>query len=265
MGFFTWLGRGAEKERAYARLKALQEQYGVHGERIIKLSARTDLARKSAGSTARAFEYVETVFVAATQQYARMGEQLQSIEEGLGKGRVGDFRTAESEMPKLGSQLDELAQRLSVWEAKWQEVPPRLEDARRNLLLLREQVAAAAAVVGAALTPVNRLASMERYADQAENALAAGNPIEADHLIDDLSLSMEKLSSEIATYASGAAAITDLEQEFTMLQERAAAELPAEAAAALAATQALMTRLRPALAAGKLEQFQADLLQIQKQ
>lgn len=267
MSWFAWFGRGAERERAYARLNAVKEAYGQHGARVIKLSARTDLARKSAGSTQKAFDYVERTFVEATQEYARIQDLIDAMEAGLLKGKVGDFPAIEAAVKGLGPKLDELERNLSNWEATWQQVPIRLEEARQALAGLRRQVEAAEAGLGAPLPLSPRLASMEQHLARTAETIAGGNPVEANHLLDDLHIAMEKLEDEIGLYASGVGAIAQAEQDAAALRDRIASRPdggPAEALAAVAAAEALLPRLKPSLSAGKLEHFQQDLLQVQR-
>lgn len=242
----------------------MKESYGSHGDRVIRLSARTDIARKSAGATARSFEYVENVFVAATQEYARIATLLENLEAGLAKGRVGDFAGAESALKGLGPRLDELDRHLTEWESRWQQVPLQIDAVQQELTTLRMQVEAAAAEAGAPLPLSDKLASMAQHLERTRSALAAGNPVEAGHLVDDLRIAIRKVGDEATLYISGAGAVTQAERETAALKERLGEGAGAEAVAALAAAEALLPRLRPALAAGKLEPFQADLLQVQK-
>ncbi|HEY3368467.1 MAG TPA: hypothetical protein VGK74_25715 [Symbiobacteriaceae bacterium] len=265
MGFFTWLGRGPEKERAYARLTGLKEQFGGYGDRIIKLSARTDIARKSAGSTKQAFEFVEQAFLAATQEYTHIGDLLQSIETGLEKGRIGEFGAADQALRKLGEKFAELERHLAAWEAKWQDVPRQIEDVRQALAELKAQAQSAAEALGGPLPLDPRLAAAEQHLERTVQTLAAGNPVEAGHLVDDLRLALRKLGNDVGGYISGVGAIAQVEQDLAEAKTRLGTDATGEAVAAMAAAEALLPRLRPALAAGKLEQFQQDLLQIQKQ
>lgn len=267
MGWFTWLGRGAERDRAYARLNAIRQAYGDQGSRVIKLSARTELARKAAGSTQRAFEFVERAFLAATQEYARIAELLDGIEARLAKGQVGDLGGAESAVKGLTPKLDELERNLGTWEARWQQVPLEIDEADRALAELRHQVEAAAAAVGAPLPLTDRLTAMTQHLARTKATLAEGNPVEAGHLLEDLRIGMAKIGEQTSHYVSGAGAITQAESDMAAMRDRLAQlpEAPAEAVAALAAAEALLPRLRPALAAGRLEPFQADLLSLQRQ
>jgi hypothetical protein len=265
MDWLRWFGRWGERDQAKVRLQKLQEAYAAHGDRVIRLSARTDLARKSAGSTQRAFAFVESAFAAATQEYARINDLFDGLQAGLAKGRVGDFGAVDRAIKGLGPKLDELERQLGTWEAKWQQTPREIDEAERTLAALRVLVEQAVAAVGAPLPLSDRLASMEAHLERCRKVLAEGNPVEAGHLVGDLQLALEKVGSDTSTYVSGASAITAAEQEIAQLRERlaAAGERP-EAAAALDAAAGYIPGLRPALAAGKLEQFQADLLQLQK-
>lgn len=266
MEWLTWFGRWGEKDRAYARLTRLQESYGGHGERVIKLSARTDLARKSAGSTQRAFEFVDRAFVSATQEYARIGDVLTGLQAGLGKGKIGDFGVAENALKGLGPKLDELERHLQTWEAKWSQVPLDLAEAEVHLNALRVQIEQAAAEVGAPLPLSDKLAAMTQHLERTRQVLAEGNPIEAGHLVEDLRLTINKISEDVTSYITGASAIAQVEQEIARLAERvdAAGEPGAGARAPLAAAEAILPGLRPALAAGKLDHFQAELLRLQQ-
>jgi len=266
MEWLKWFGRWPEKERAYTRLGELKQQYGEQGSRVIKLSARTDLARKSAGSTQRALEFVENAFVTATQEYARIGGLFEGLEAGLTRGKVGDFGAVETALRGLGPKMDELDRNLSIWEARWQEVPRQIEQAEQQVAMVKAQAEAAAAHVGAPLPLSDRVAAMEQHLARVRAALAQGNPVEASHLLEDLQIALTKVGEQVTQYASGAGAITQAEQDVARARERLAASpnAPAEAVGATAAAEALLARLRPALAAGKLEQFQADLLQIQR-
>ncbi|MFZ5816637.1 MAG: hypothetical protein ACOY93_15310 [Bacillota bacterium] len=264
--WLIWFGRGAEKERAYARLEAARQQYGAHGERVIKLSQRTDLARRTAGSTKKAFEFVENAFVKATQEYARIGGLLEAIEAGLSKGRVGDFAGLESALKALGPIMDELDRNLTTWEQTWRTAPQRIDEAARELAELRHQVEQAAARVGAPLPLSEQVVRLEQHLEKIRRTLAEGNPIEANHQVEDLRHAQRRVVEQVSTYASGAGAIVQAEEEIADLRTRVAAlsEPPAEAVAALAAAEALLPRLRPALAAGRLDPFQQDLLQLQR-
>jgi chromosome segregation ATPase len=266
MGWFTWFGRGAEKERAYARLESVKQQYSGHGERVIKLSQRTDLARRTAGSTKKAFEFVENAFVKATQEYARIGGLIDQIEAGLAKGRVGDFPAVESALKGLGPALDELEHHLTTWEQTWRKAPEQIEEAARSLAELRAQVEQAAALIGAPLPLTEQVARLEQHLEKVRQTLAEGNPIEAGHQVEDLKIAQRRVAEQVSTYASGAGAIAQAEQELAEVKGRIAArtEPPADAVGAAAAAEALLPRLRPALAAGRLEPFQQDLLQLQR-
>jgi hypothetical protein len=267
MEWLRWFGRWGDKDRAYDRLKHLRETYSGHGDRVIKLSARTDLARKTAGSTQRAFEFVERAFVAATQEYARIGELLDGLEAGLAKGKVGDFVAPEAALKGLGPKLDELDRHLTTWEAKWSQVPLDIAEAEVHLNALKIEVEQAAAAVGAPLPLTDRLAAMAQHLERTKRVLAEGNPIEAGHLVEDLRLAIKKSADDVSLYVSGAGAITQAEQEIAHLRERSAdlADLGATATAHVDAAAAVVPQLRPALAAGKLEQFQADLLRLQQE
>jgi chromosome segregation ATPase len=267
MSWLKWFGRWGERDQAESRLGALKREYGGHGERVIRLSARTDLARKSAGSTLRAFDFVERAFVTATEEYARIGELIGGLEAGLQRRVVGDFAAVAKAMQGLGPSLDELERHLTAWEANWQQVPQELDEAERLLAELRLQVEAAVAAVGAPLPLTDRLAGMAEHLARTRRTLADGNPVEAGHLVADFRIALERLSEQTQTYASGAGAITQAERDTAEVRERLAAvpEQPPEAVSALSAVDGLLQELRPNLAAGKLEQFQADLLQIQKQ
>lgn len=262
MEWLKWFGRWGERDKAYARLNQLKEAYGAHGDRVIRLSARTDLARKSAGSTKRAFDFVERTFADATGDYARVMDLLDGLEAGLKRAKVGDFTTAERTVKGIGPKLDELERHLATWEAKWQQVPLELDEAGRSLATLRVQVEQAVAAVGAPLPLSDRLAAMDQHLERSRRVLAEGNPVEAGHLVEDLRLALAKVSDDVSSYVSAASAITAVETEIAQLRERTA-DRP-EAAAALTAAEGAMPRLRPALAAGKLDQFQADLLDVQR-
>ncbi|HYG57322.1 MAG TPA: hypothetical protein VD902_04585 [Symbiobacteriaceae bacterium] len=267
MEWLTWFGRWSERDRAYARLKKVKEEYGAYGDRVIRLSARTDLARKSAGSTQRAFDFVERAFADATQEYARFGDLVQAAEAGLAKGKVADFLGMETTLKGLGPKMDELDRHLTAWESKWQQIPLQLDDVARSLESLRLQVESAVAAVGAPLPLSDRMASLTQHLERTRQVLAEGNPIEAGHLIEDLRMAMQRVSGDVGLYVSGAGAITQAEREVTEHRERVQAMpggAPADAVAALGAAEALLARLRPSLAAGRLEHFQADLLKIQE-
>ncbi|HYF91992.1 MAG TPA: hypothetical protein VD969_07075 [Symbiobacteriaceae bacterium] len=265
MEWLKWFGRWGEKAPAYARLNSLREAYGAYGDRVIKLSARTDLARKSAGSTQRAFQFVERVFADATQEYARINDLLDGLELGLKQAKIGDFAGADKAIKGLGPRLDELERHLVTWESKWQQVPLEIDQAGQSLAALRVQVEQAVAAVGAPLPLSDRLATMEQHLDKTRRVLAEGNPIEAGHLVEDLRLAMAKVGEDLSAYVSGASAIAQAEKELGQVHERLATvgDRP-EAVAAVQAAEALIPGLRPALAAGKLEKFQNDLLELQK-
>ncbi|MFZ5824418.1 MAG: hypothetical protein ACOY94_08830 [Bacillota bacterium] len=264
--WLIWLGRGAEKERAYARLEAIKERYGAQGERVIKLSGRTDLARRTAGSTKKAFEFVESAFVRATQEYARIGELVGAIEAGLTRGKVGDFAGVEAALKGLAPLMDELDQHLTTWEQSWQTAPQKIDEAARSLAELRQRVEQAAALVGAPLPLSEQVTRLEQHLEKIRQTLAEGNPIEASHQVEDLRIATRRVGEQVSTYASSAGAITQAEAEVGEVRDRlaAATEPPGEAVSALAAAEALLPRLRPALAAGRLEPFQQDLLQLQR-
>lgn len=265
--WFLWLGRGAEKERAYKRLDLVQQQYGESGERVIKLSQRTDLARRTAGSTRKAFEFVENAFVKATQEYARIGELIQQVESGLAKGKVGDFAAIEKAIEGLGPILDELDRNLTTWEQTWRTTPLKIDEAARSLAELREQVERAAALIGAPLPLSEQVSRLEQHLEKIRQTMAAGNPIEASHQVEDLKVAARRVVEQAGTYASSAGAIAQAEQEVAEVKERLAAlpAPPADAVGAVAAAEALLPRLRPALAAGRLDPFQQELLQLQRQ
>lgn len=267
MIWLKWFGRWGERDQAGARLAALKREYGGHGERVIKLSARTDLARKSAGSTQRAFDFVERAFVTATQEYARIGDLIGRLEADLQRAVVGDFKAAEQAMKGLGPSMDELERHLAAWEANWQQVPQELDEAERALAELRLQVEGAVAAVGAPLPLSDRLVGMAEHLRRTRRTLADGNPVEAGHLLADFRIALERLAEQAQTYASGAGAISQAEQDAAQTRQLLSTlpDQPAEAVAALAMVDGLLRTLRPNLAAGKLELFQADLLQIQQQ
>lgn len=264
---FAWLFRGAERDRAYARYNALRERYADQGGRIIKLSARTDLLRKSAGSTLAAFAYVENAFATATQEYARIGALLEALGGGLEKGKVGDFVGAESAVSKLTPAFDELERRLTDWEARWQEVPRRIGEAAQALAELKAQVAPAETTAGGPLPVSAKLGHMQAHLERIQATLQEGNPVEAGHMIEDLAMARRKLQDEAGGYVSGAGAIAQAEAELAELKAKAPdlAAAPAEAAAALAAAESLLPRLRAALAAGDLDKLQQELLTLQTQ
>lgn len=264
--WLTWLGRGAEKERAYARLGAVHLEYGAHGERVIKLSQRTDLARRTAGSTKQAFEFVENAFVKATQEYARIGELIQQVEAGLTRGTVGNFQAIETALKGLAPSLDELERNLTTWEQTWRTAPQKIDEAARSLAELREQVERASALVGAPLPLSEQVARLEQHLEKIRQTMAAGNPIEAGHQVEDLRVASRRVVEQAGTYASSAGAITQAEQELAEVKQRlsAHAEPPADGVGAVAAAEALLPRLRPSLAAGRLDPFQQDLLQLQR-
>ncbi|MDF2629153.1 MAG: hypothetical protein K0R39_2984 [Symbiobacteriaceae bacterium] len=266
MDWLRWFGRWGERDQVKARLESLREDYGGHGDRVIRLSARTDLARKSAGSTQRAFAFVESAFAVATQEYARINDLFEGVEAGLARGKVGNLGAIDQAIKGLGPKLDDLERQLATWEAKWQQTPREIDEAERTLAALRVLVEQAVAAVGAPLPLSDRLASMESHLERCKRVLAEGNPVEAGHLVGDLQLSIEKVGTDVSAYVSGASAITQAEQEIAQLQERlaGAGDRP-EAVAALTAAAGYVPGLRPALAAGRLEQFQADLLQLQRQ
>jgi hypothetical protein len=264
MAWWTWLFRGAEKERAYSRLKELQEQYGAHGARVIKLSARTDLARKSAGSTKAAFEFVERAFGEATGEYARIGELFSAVELGLTRGKVGDFGAIGAALKGLGPKLDELERHLANWEARWSQVPRDIDAAAADLAQLKVHVEATVAGAGAPLPLTDRIASMEQHLERIRQTLAGGNPVEAGHLTGDLRLAITKVSDQVAQYAGALQAIAQVEQDLAGLKAKAGENASGEAVGALAAAEALVPRLRPAVAAGRLEAFQEDLVQLHK-
>jgi DNA repair exonuclease SbcCD ATPase subunit len=264
--WLIWLGRGAEKERAYNRLETVKQQYGAYGERVIRLSQRTDTARRTAGSTQQAFEFVERAFIRATQEYARIGELIGQIEAGLSRGRVGDFQAVESALQGLEPLFAELDGNLTTWEQTWRTTPAKIEEAARSLAELREQVERAAALIGAPLPLTEQVSRLEQYLEKIRQTMAEGNPIEASHQVDDLKVAAKRVVEQVGTYASCAGAIAQAEQEVAEVKERLAAskEPPADAVGAVAAAEALLPRLRPALAAGRLDPFQEDLLQLQR-
>lgn len=263
MGWLTWFGRWGERDAAYAKLAKLKGNYGEHGDRVIRLSARTDLARTSVGSTLRAFDFVERSFVVATQEYARIGELLDGLEAGLGHGRLGDFAPAEAALKGLGPKLDELDRNLSRWEEMWKQVPLQIEEANRSLVDLAAQVDATATELGAPLPLGDRVTALQQHLERTRRTLAEGNPVEASHLVEDLQLAMNKVIGDVGRYSSGTGAIRQAEQEIAEARGQLGGT-GTSAAEALAAAEALLPRLRPALAAGKLEQFQADLLRLQR-
>jgi|GEM_PF-1772455 len=266
-GWLVWFGRRADKERAYARLTAAREQYGQSGERVIRLSGRTELARRTAGSTKKAFEFVESAFVKVTEEYARIGHLFEAIEAGLGKGQIGDFATLESALKGLGPAMDQLERHLQTWEQTWQTAPRRIEEAAQSLAALRQQVEQAAVLLGAPLPLTEQLVKLEEHLSRIRQTLAAGNPIEANHQVDDLAIAQRRVADQITPYTGGAAAISQAEQETEALRQQVSALVspPADAVAALAAAEALLPRLRPSLVAGRLDSFQQELLQLQQQ
>lgn len=263
--WITWFGRGAERDRAYERLESLQQTYGELGARVIKLSGRTDLARRSAGSTQRAFDLVESAFAEATSEYAHVGEQIEAISFGLEKGRVGDFTAAEASLKTAGSKLDELDRQLTAWESRWQQVPLEVDEIGRALDHFKQEVARAEERAGGPLPLSRKAAAMEQHRERIRQALAAGNPVEASHLVGDLRLALEKLTDDLNLYLSAAGAIQQAEQELAAARSKAQEGAPAETVVALAAAEALLPRLRAHLSEGRLEHFQQDLLAVQKQ
>lgn len=268
MSWFRWLFRGGERDRAYQRLQALRESYGQHGDRVIKLSARTDLLRKSQGATQRSFEFVEKTFVEATTEYSRLQVVLENLEAGLEKGVVGDFTAAETQMQGLQPKLDELDRHLSKWESRWTQAPQEIEAAERSLAGLKAQFAQAQEALGGSLPLQQNLVAMEKHLARARQVLAEGNPIEAGQLVDDFEIALKKVATEVGLYTSGLSAVEQVEQSLARIRTTMApAGSPAPASqvvAALAAAEALIPRLRPALAAGNFGPFQQDLLAIQE-
>ncbi len=265
MSLFPWLFRGAERDRAYGRLNGVKEAYGEHGNRVIRLSARTDLLRKSVGATQRSFEFVEKTFAEATTAYSKVQELIDQLEFSLSKGKVGDLAGAESAVKAVGPKLDELERRLTEWESKWSQVPREIDDVAAALAEVQRHVEMAAQGLGAAIPLQGRLASMQAHLAKIQGTMAAGNPIEASLLVSDLRIALEKVEDEAGLYLSGAGAIQQAERELEAAKARVGADAPSEAVGALAAAEALLPRLRPQLAEGKLDQFQADLLQVQTQ
>jgi DNA repair exonuclease SbcCD ATPase subunit len=262
--WLRWFGRWEQRDRARSRLTSLREAYGAHGERVIQLSNRMDRARHAAGSTRRSLEFVERAFIDATGEYARIGELLQQLESQLAGGTIGDFAGAESALRGLGPKLDELERQLAAWEQTWQQVPSQVEDVAQSLAALRSQAEAAAAQAGVSLPVSQAIATMEQHLERIRRTLAEGNPIEAGHLVEDLRIAMAKVSEQVGLYASAAGAIVQAEAETAALKARLGPDSPGEAVAALAAAEAFLSRLRPALTAGNLEQLQHDLLGLQR-
>lgn len=267
MSWLTWFGRWRERDHAYARLTALRQSYSEYGERVIKLSARTDLARKSAGSTQRAFDFVERTFARATDAYSKVGEQIARIEESLGKGVVAYFPEADRALKEVGPLLDELERQLAAWESHWQQVPREIDEIAGALASVRQQLETASAAVGAPLPPEERLTTAESFLERIRRTQAEGNPVEARHQVEDLRIALQKLTEEVGLYQSGAGAVAQAERDLARVRELAAATAgaPTDAVTALAGAEALLARLRPNLIAGKLDHFQADLLEIQRQ
>jgi len=265
MSWLKWLGRRQERDQAYARLSAMRQKYAEQGERVIKLSARTDLARTAAGSTQRAFDFVERTFARATEIYAQVGEYLSRIEANLEKGVVAYFPEAENSLKELVPALDELERQLSQWEAQWSQVPRQIEEVAEELAQVRHMVEMAAAAAGAPLPPTEKLLKAEAFLERIRRTMAEGNPVEAGHMVADLRISLEKLREETNLYHSGVGAITGAEQDLARTRERVeAAGAPPEAVRALAEAEAILPRLRPSLIAGKIDPFQKDLLELQR-
>lgn len=264
--WLVWLGRGEQKKRAEARLQAAQQQYSTHSERVIKLSQRTDRARPGAGSTRKSFDFVENTFFKVTQEYARIGELIGAIEAGLTQGQVGDFATLEAALKRLTPAMDELENNLATWEQVWQNAPRRIDEVAHELAALRQRVEQTAALLGAPLPLGEQVVGLEQHLEKIRQRLAEGNPIEATHQVEDLRIAMKRVSEQVSTYSSGAGAITQAQEELRVIQERIAArpEPSADAVGAVAAAEALLPRLRPALAAGKLDGFQQELFALQR-
>jgi chromosome segregation ATPase len=262
----AWFGRGAEKERAYKRLEAVQEEYGAQGGRVVGLSRRTESARATAGSTRKALESVEEAFYRATQEYARIGDAIAALQADLERGRTSGFKAVEEALRRLPSALDELERSLAAWEESWRAAPRRIEAAAQSLAELRHRVEQAAALIGAPLPLAEQVANLEAHLEKIRQTLAAGNPLEAIKQVEDLQIAQRRVSDQVSNYSSGAGAIAQAEQEVAEVRARLARlpEPPAEAVGALAAAESLLPRLRPALAAGRLDPFQNDLYQLQR-
>lgn len=264
MSWFAWLFRGQQRDRAYSRLHQLRTEYAAHGEQVIKLSARTELLRKSAGATQRSFDHVESTFAAASTEFARLSSLLDALEAGLARGQVGDFHAAETAVRELGPRFGELDRLLSAWEARWHQVPLRAEQAERLLAEQASQVAAVAETLRGELPVARRVQALQSHLARARAALAGGDPVEAEHLLADFDLAYNRAVAEVSQYLSGANAIVEVESVVADLEHQVASTSPSEAVEALAAARALLPRLRTALLQERLEQFQQDLLQVQR-
>jgi hypothetical protein len=261
MSWFTWLGRSEEKRTAFARLERLRQAYGDQGERVIKLSARTDLARKAAGSTMRAFAFVEHAFADATGEYAQINTMIESLEAGLAHGDVGDFLRAETLVKGLGPKLDTLSSHLTEWEATWSQVPLAIDSIARVVALLRTQVDQVAQTLGSSLPLSGSIDHLEQFLERIRQTMAAGNPIEANHLVDDLQLALVKVTEKANQYASGQGAI----RQATADLAKARAQGPNDAlVTALNGLDEQVSQLHAVLATGNFDQFQHDLYQVQR-
>lgn len=261
MSWFAWVFRGRERDRAYSELKRLTGEYAEQGGRVISLSARTELLRKSTGSTQRSFDYVEKSFAAVTQEYARVQSVLHSLEAELGRGRDQGLAAVREAVSGLGPALDELERLLRTWEARWQEAPLELEQAEASLKPLRGDLAHCETVLKITLPPRAGLERLAAYLTKARQTLLAGNPVEAGHQVRDFALARAKVEADIASYRSGVGAIEQVEASLARLRTGAAED--GGATLALTAAEDLLPSLKSSLAQGRFGPFQEDLLQIQ--
>lgn len=261
MSWFAWLFRRRERERAFLELKRLKEEYSEQGGRVIRLSARTELLRRSTGSTQKSFEYVEKSFATATEEYARVQSVLQNLEAELDRGRDQGLPEARKAVSGIGPALDELERHLQTWERRWQEVPLELEQAEASLQSLSSDLRYAEDALNRSLPPRAGLESLGAFLQRARNTLLEGNPIEAGNQVRDFALARAKIAAEISAYRSGVGALEQVEASLAGIRESAAGN--GGSILALTAAEELVPRLRGALAEGRFDPFQADLLQIQ--
>lgn len=249
--WLTWFGRWAERDEAMKRFERLQQAFGEVGEQVIRLSGRTDLARRSSGATGRAFAAVEESFASVTGAYSRLSEAIDSIQLGLSQGRTGGFSQAESELKAVRDGLTALSGRLDEWESLWREAPAALESAASALADLKAMAERAGEPSGIA----QQISNLEAYLAKAQATLAGGNPTEAKAQAADLRLAMSKVGNQVGEYLSAATAIAEAEVDLNRAKS---------APQALATAQVALAEARACLTSGDLDGTGAALYRLRE-
>lgn len=265
MTWLKWSVSRQQQAEACTRTAAMRQAYCQQGERIDVLAARTEQARTSAANQ-QGFDAVERALAQATGMYTHVGELLRRIEANLKTARgAACLSEVETALNQLTAAVDELEGLLVQWESQWQQVPLRIAEVEEALGRVRLQVEMAAAALGANLPTAEKLFAAEALLEQIRRTLAEGDPFKAGSLAADLRITLGKLAEETNLSLNGIQGLIQAEQELAQLRGQiAGAGAPSAAAHALSEADALLPRLRPALITGRMDQFQQDLLTMQR-